>query len=90
MKHGLKFTPTPSANETELQTDVKELCRKLRLAERFSNNDSETIDDPPLVRNKSGWNPPKSRDKHLEDTIQYLKDYPRDANKNVKKQSYER
>ena len=84
LKRGLKFTPTPSANDTDLQTDVKELCRKLRLAERFSNNNSEADDDPPLVRNKSGWNPPKSKDKHLEDAIQYLKDYPKEENKNVK------
>ena len=84
LKRGLKFTPTPSANDMELQTDVKELCRKLRLAECFSSNDNEIDDDPPLVRNKSGWNPPKSKDTHLEDAIQYLKDYPSDTNKNVK------
>ena len=87
LKHGLKFTPTPSSNDTELQTDIKELCRKLRLAERFANTESDTDNDKdshPLVRNKSGWNPPKSKDTHLEDTIQYLKEYPRSENKNVK------
>lgn len=84
LKHGLKFTPTPNSNDTELQTDMKELCRKLRLAERFANNESDTDDDPPLVRNKTGWNPPKSKDSYLEDAIQYLKDYPRSENKNIK------
>ena len=83
LKHGLKFTPTPNEDDTELQTDIKELCRKLRLAERFANTDNEPYNEP-LVRNKTGWNPPKSHDAHLEDAIQYLKEYPRNENKNVK------
>ncbi|XP_053398132.1 uncharacterized protein LOC128556608 [Mercenaria mercenaria] len=38
----------------------------------------------PLVRNKTGWNPPKSKDKVLEEVIQSLKEYPTDSNASIK------
>jgi hypothetical protein len=38
----------------------------------------------PLVRNQTGWNPPKSNDTALEDTIQLLKKYPLENNCHVK------
>ena len=58
LKKGLKFTPTPKSNTSELRADVNEFCRKLRLTELFYNEEDEEKDEP-LVRNKTGWNPPQ-------------------------------
>ncbi|WP_179117411.1 hypothetical protein, partial [Solemya velum gill symbiont] len=38
----------------------------------------------PLVRNKTGWVPPQSNDRHLEETIQTLKKLPLELKHNVK------
>ena len=78
LKKGLKFTPTPKSNTSELRADVNEFCRKLRLTELFYNEEDEEKDEP-LVRIKTGWNPPNSQDQVifvflLEDTIQMIKD----------------
>ena len=63
---GLKFTPTPEKqNVQELQSDLSEFHRKLRLKEFFYSNPRSTEDDS-LVRNKSNFQPPKGRNQPLE------------------------
>ncbi len=63
LKRGLKFCPTPSNNIPELQKDVQEFDRKLRLLDFFDGVDENDVS---LVRNKSNFVPPKSKDEHLE------------------------
>ena len=82
LKKGLKFTPTPQQNLPELQSDMKEFCRRLRLKEHFfqerefdsscvnSNTDNDI--DVPLVRNKSNWNPKPKRNPLLDTCIDTL------------------
>lgn len=70
LERGLKFTPTPKCDKTDLINDTEEFCRKLRLCEFFQNNENE---DKSLVRNKKGFKPPSNRDKHLDDYIMCLK-----------------
>lgn len=79
LKKGLKFTPTPKGNTSELKTDINEFCRKLRLSELFFIEDKDDKTEEPLVRNKTGWQPPRSNDNILEDTIQIIKGYPIDS-----------
>ena len=79
LKKGLKFTPAPKSNTSELRADVNVFCRKLRLTELLYNEDEDEIIDEPLVRNKTGWNPPRSQDQVLEETIQMIKDYPMES-----------
>ena len=72
---GLKFTPTPRSNQIELKTDIKEFCRKLRLAEFFhKENESEQVQtrDKSLVKDKSNFYPPKNRNHTLDSVSQYL------------------
>jgi len=84
LKKGLKFCPTPNSNNNdELKTDILEFCRKLRLSEKFFNDDSKDCNGA-IVRNKSNWNPPKSQDKFLEDTIEGLKKLPLEKTENIK------
>ena len=50
LEKGLKFTPTPSnSNTQELNKDILEFTRKVRLVEYF---DGIEDDDQSLVRNK--------------------------------------
>ena len=65
LEKGLKLTPTPlKPNIQELNEDITEFTRKIRLVEYFEGNQDEN--DESLVRNKSSWIPPKGRDKDLE------------------------
>ena len=41
LERGLKFTPTPKCDKTDLINDTEEFCRKLRLCEFFQNNENE-------------------------------------------------
>ncbi|CAC5379815.1 Toll-like receptor 4 [Mytilus coruscus] len=57
LSKGLKFTPTPQkSNYTEIQDDISNFCRKLRLTEEFFDQDNE---DGSLVLNKSDYTPPR-------------------------------
>lgn len=73
LKRGLKFTPTPKSNTTELKTDIKEFGRKLRLLEHF--NDSHTNHDNSLAKNKSNFVPPKSTDEYLNIFLEATSNY---------------
>ncbi len=80
LKKGLKFTPTPKANPQDLERDMREFCRRLRLKEFFhaddSNDDDEdgdiSLNSAPLVRNKSSWTPKNKRNAVLDNTIDTL------------------
>ncbi len=75
LKKGLKFTPTPNSNFSELEKDIKEFNRRLRLKEYFFEENSDEIETDtqgPLVRNKSTWNPPSKRNRTLDICIDNL------------------
>lgn len=82
LSKGLKFTPTPVSNLTELEKDIDEFCRKLRLKEYFYEDETvrETNDDISLARNKSNFHPKRNRDKTLDTCIDSLQK----ASKNLK------
>ena len=63
LKKGLKFTPTPKQNKKELEVDIQEFQRKLRLLEHF--NKFEPQQDISIVKNKSNFVPPKSNDNYM-------------------------
>jgi hypothetical protein len=75
LSHGLKFTPTPAQNLPELEKDVKDFCRKLRLREHFYNENNDTDDDDhnhnpeDLVANKSNFNPKRNKNILLDTCI---------------------
>ena len=81
LEKGLKFTPTPlKPNIQELNEDITEFTRKIRLVEYFESNQDEN--DEFLVRNKSNWVPPKRRDKDLESFVSNVRDIPLQPNEN--------
>lgn len=75
LQKGLKFTPTPSANQNELKNDVQEFGRKLRLLDYFHEQQQNTADNS-IARNKSNFVPPKTQDKYLETFLDALSEYP--------------
>ena len=74
LKKGLKFTPTPQySNLNEIKDDISEFCRKLRLTEELFDKDN---DDESIVRNKSDYNSPIGRNKHLDKFCEYISKFP--------------
>ena len=67
LKPGLKFTPTPKPNTTELKSDIQEFTRKLQLTEFFS---SKNLDLPRSKRSK--FYPPRNRNKFLDAIIDFI------------------
>ena len=60
LEKGLKYSPTPTKpNIQELNEDIMEFTRNIRLAEYFEGNGDDTDDF--FVRNKSDWIPLKVR-----------------------------
>ena len=82
LKRGLKFTPTPKHNKRELEVDLQEFQRKLRLLEHF--NKSEPSQDISIVRNKSNFVPPKSNDEYLTLVLDSLSKLPGDTKSSSK------
>ena len=81
LEKGLKFTPTPlKPNIQELNEDITEFTRKIRLVEYFEGNQDENDESP--VRNKSNWIPPKGRDKDLESFVYNVRNIPLQPNEN--------
>ena len=75
LRKGLKFTLTPLPNKIELKNDVQQFSRKSRLLEFFSKeNESEEGEssDDSIIKNKSSFNPPRNRDKILDQNIDSL------------------
>ena len=71
LSKGFKFAPTPISNHPELEKDVNEFCRKLRLKEFFYQDESEnsSYEDPSIARNKSTFHPSRNRDRALDTGI---------------------
>ena len=81
LNKGLKFTPTPPiGNPEQLNEDLKEFNRKLRLAEYFDGTEDTDIS---LVRNKSDFN----RNTALDNFISKVEDFPKTKLLNNKKQN---
>ena len=72
LSKGLKFTPTPQRNLPEMEKDIKDFTRKLRLVEFFSENPELDTPDSSLVKNKSNFCPPQNRNSTLESVIKFL------------------
>ena len=70
----LKFTPTPRRNTIEMEKDIHNFTRKLRLTEYFANENDITFDEEtqPLVKNKGTFHPPGNRNKTLDIVVDYL------------------
>ena len=87
LEKGLKFTPTPlKPNIQELNENITEFSRKIRLVEYFEGNGNQDENNESLVRNKSNWIPSKGRDKDLESFVSNVRDIPLHPNeiKNIK------
>ena len=69
---GLRFTPTPQRNLLEIEKDIEDFTRKLRLVGFFSENPELDIRDSSLVKNKSNFCPPQNRNSTLESVIKFL------------------
>ena len=75
LSRGLKFTPSPDkSNKQEIETDMSEFFRRIKLKEYFHDNASEQDDS--LVRNKSNFEPPKGRNSALDEFITSTKNFP--------------
>ena len=73
LKYGLKLTPVPRMNLTELRTDIKTFCRRLRLMEFFVDKDMRKDDS--LVTPESTFTPYQQRDTFLDTYIDFLIKY---------------
>ena len=71
---GLKFTPTPRRNTIEMEKDIHNFTRKLRLTEYFANENDITFDEEaqPLAKNKGTFHPPRNRNKTLDIVVDDL------------------
>ena len=74
LSKGLKFTPTPRRNTIEMEKDIHNFTRKLRLTEYFANENDITFDEQtePLVKNRGTFHPPRNRNKMLDTVVDYL------------------
>ena len=79
LKKGLKFTPTPKKNIPDLDINIQEFCRTLRLKEYFHTDSDDILDEEqnditcgPLLRNKSEWTPNRNRNLLLDNCIDAL------------------
>ena len=59
LSKSLKFTPTPRRNTIEMENDIHNFTRKLRLTGYFANENDITFDEQtePLVKNKATFHP---------------------------------
>ena len=74
LEKGLKFTPTLSnSNTQELNKDILEFTRKVRLVEYFDGIDD---DDQSLVRKKSNLMPPQGRGELLDTFVKSTTNIP--------------
>ena len=63
LKLGLSFTPTPKHNISELETDIYNFIRKLRLTYHFRDS---TYEDISIVKNESTFTPKNNENQELE------------------------
>ena len=59
LSKSLKFPPAPGRNTIQMEKDIHNFTRKLRLTECFANENDITFDDEtqPLVKNKGTFYP---------------------------------
>ena len=83
LSYGLKFCPTPSSFDIEQRKiDVKNFCRRLRLAEFFKGRETSNIS---VVRPTSIWEPDSNEQSaELNSVINLLKSYPLTDNRKNK------
>ena len=74
LKLGFSFVPTPNANISELQRDLYNFTRKLRLIFHFK--DGEIENDATLISNTSNWTPKSNENVELDNIINKLNDMP--------------
>ena len=71
LSKGLGFVPTPPApNLSKLSDDITAFARTLHIKYHFRNSLYPHSKHP--FKPKSNWNPPRSRNQHLEDYIEAL------------------
>ena len=75
LKLGLSFTPTPSPNIPELEEDIFNFTRKLRLTYHFRNTKEKEYTTS-LISNKSKWTPNTRENTELDNIIRQLNDLP--------------
>ena len=68
----LKFTLIPPRNLEEMEKDIKDFTKKLRLAEFFMEKSELDPPDSSLVKNKSNFCPSQNRNSSLESVIKFL------------------
>ena len=73
LSKGFKFTPTPRRNLPEMEKNIKDFTRKLKLVEFFSENPELDTPDSSLVKSKSNFCPPQNRNSTLESVIKFLR-----------------
>ena len=70
LSRGLKFTPTPNHNILDIQGDIDEFCRKLRIKEFFHT--TPYTQDNSIVKNPSKFTPPKCRNHQLDQVVNLI------------------
>ena len=96
LSKGLSFCPTPPQLDTfQLQNDLEDFYRRLRLREFFydsEESDGEEYQSNPFRRRKKRWTPPKNREPALESYIQVLNESVKESlhQKRIKKDNLTR
>ena len=73
LKLGFSFSPTPKANIGELEEDLFNFTRKLRLIFHFKDGKTEANS---LISSKSNWTPNAKENVELDNIIKTLNDTP--------------
>lgn len=81
LSKGLKFTPTPHTNNTELGADIREFARNLQWKLYFDDNNSGGGDstNSPLRKNKSKKEPPNIKNDAMNICVKNLKKVAREV-----------
>ena len=83
LSKGLLFCPKPSAADRfQLEEDLHQFFRRLRLEEFFFEEDSEDMEYSPF-KNKSKWTPAPNRDLALETLEKYIRAVKKDLLKSL-------
>ena len=69
LKLGLSFTPTPKSNIPELEADIFDFIRKLRLTYHFRNS---IYHDESIVKPTSTFTPKPNKNQELEKYVKHL------------------
>ena len=74
LSKGLNLTPTPRRNSIEMEKDIHNFTRKLRLTEYFASENDIAFDEQIelLAKNKGTFQPPRNRNKTLDIVVDYL------------------